>query len=54
VGLENPWEGVFMDDERIVGFTGRALHILHLLYNLDLLFIKEIPQYLLRFFSLGL
>jgi len=30
VGLENPWEGVFMDDERIVGFTRKALHILHL------------------------
>ena len=31
VGLEDRlWEGVFMDDERIVGFTSSAIHILHL------------------------
>ena len=28
--LERPWDGVLMDDERIVGFTRSALHILHL------------------------
>ena len=31
VGLEDRlWEGVFMDDERIVGLTESTIHILHL------------------------
>jgi len=46
LNLERPWDGVLMDDERVVGFTRSALHILPT--TLAFCQGRQIPRYLLH------